>query len=100
RHAPARPAYTRCLVERQRWFGGVVEHLVEDDRVEAGGREGERDEIALDQLPPLGGQILQARAGEAEHLRAPVEADDMLGRGREQPGDTAGAGADIEQAAD
>ena len=78
---------------------GIVQDLVEQHRVEAA--RGERDlrEIALHQLDAVGAQVLEPGAGNAQHVGALVEGDDVAGMRCQQFGDAAGASADIEHAA-
>ena len=64
--------------------------------------EGERQRIhvALAQLGIVEPGLGQLGAGEAEHFGAAVDAERLLGAGREQFDHPPGAGADVDQAAD
>ena len=70
---------------------------MKDHRVERLIGKGQGGKVTLDQIKPIGGQVLQAGAGEAEHFRAFVEAGDMAGATRQQFSDPARTGADVEQ---
>lgn len=78
---------------------GIVQHLVEQHRIKAA--RGKRDlrEITLDQLDGVGAQVLEPGAGDAQHVGALVESDDVGSVRRKQFGNTAGAGPNIEHAA-
>ena len=80
-------------------IGTQVQDLVEQDGVETVGRKGQAREVALDDLYAVGRYVLQLGPRDAQHGKALVERDDMVGAGSEKLGHAAGAGPDVEQAA-
>ena len=92
--------HPRRLGQRGLGLLRIMQHLMEQHRVKAGIGERQRGEIALHEIEPVGGKLLQAASRDAQHLGALVERGDVAGALREQFGDAAGAGADIEQRTD
>ena len=85
----------------QHRFGclSIMQHLMKQNRVKAARGEGQLREIALHQFHAVGAQILQAGAGDAEHVGAFVESDDVRGVGGQQFGDAPGEGEAAQKAA-
>lgn len=84
-----------CAVGRVR----EMEKMMQDHAVGAVVRQGQSVHIAL---PQIGGDLHvgQLGAGEAEHLRTPIDADRMLRPAAEQFQHPTGAGADIDERAE
>ena len=73
---------------------------MDDDEVVGVALDRRGVDVALAQLHVAQAALLDARARERQHRRALVDADGAVGARREQFEHAAGAGAEIEQAAD
>jgi hypothetical protein len=76
-----------------------VQHLVDDDEVEAAAGEGRGVDVALAQLDPQA-RLLEVGAGDGQHGMARIEADGAARPRPEELQHAAGAGAEVEEAAD
>ena len=97
--AAARPGDAGGLAQHGGGVLRIMQHLVDQHRVEAATRERQRQKIALDQINAVRGQALKPGARQPQHFGALVEAGDMAGTRGEEFRHAPGAGADIEQSA-
>ena len=89
--------HTRRFCQNRAGFLRIVQHLMEQDRIERRIVERQQGEVALDQIDQPRRKLLKPRAGDLKHLRAAIERGDVAGVGCEQLGHAARPGADIEQ---
>ena len=75
----------------------IMQHLVEQHRIERGIGKGQRAKIARHQPHLVSRQMLKPGAGNPEHFRTLVESRYMAGARREQFGHAARARTHIEQ---
>ena len=85
------------LAQRHERIDRIMQHLVQQDRVEALAFEGKRQEIALYEFDLIGRKVLEPGARDAQHLETFVERDDPPGILAEQLGHAPRPGTDIEQ---
>ncbi len=88
------------LVEHGLRVLGIMQHLVQQDRVGRGIGQRQRVKIALDQIDRTALHMLQLGARQTQHFRAAVDGGAVVGGGAEQFDHPPGAGADIEQPAE
>ena len=97
--ASPRPQYARGLADHAALVGAEVDHAVGDDDVDAGVRERDLLDVALEELDVLDARRARVGTRQREHLVGHVEPDRLAGRARRGGGDQdvgAGARAEVE----
>ncbi len=95
-HAPPFARHPRGFAQG---FGRVLremEHLMEQHRVDARRSQRQAGEIPVNHLYPLAAEMLEPRAGDAQHRRAFVERHHSFRAGDEDFRHSTGAGTDVE----
>ena len=90
----------RRLADRPRRLVEVMQNLVDDREIVGAALDRQRIEVPLTKLHVAQAGALEARAGDAQHLRRPVDADGAPGDGRQHFEHASGPGAEIEEILD